>query len=63
MSRRDPMWRMAIRNDMAGITRLLDEGVDPAVDEERETWVRLMMGRCNGWTGGRVSLGVSLMRC
>ena len=48
------MCMMAIANDMAGITRLLNEGVDPAADEER--WVRLMMGRCIGWTGGRLSL-------
>jgi hypothetical protein len=55
MSRRDLMYAMAYRNDMAGITRLLNEGVDPAVDEEREE-VRLMIGHCNGWTGGCVSL-------
>ena len=42
MSRRDSMCMMAQRNDMAGITRLLNEGVDPAADEERG--VRLMMG-------------------
>jgi hypothetical protein len=48
------MWRMAYHKDMAGITRLLNEGVDPAADEER--WVRLMDGCCIGWTGGRISL-------
>ena len=47
MSGRDPMWRMAMRNDMEGITRLLDEGVDPAADEERGG-VRLMGGHCVG---------------
>ena len=61
MSRRDSMCMMAYRNDMAGITRLLNEGVDPAADEERI--VRLMMGHCIGWTGGRLSLRVWLMRC
>ena len=60
MSRRPSMWRMAYHKDMAGITRLFNEGVDPAVDEERE--VRLMMGHCIGWTGGRLSLRVWLMR-
>ena len=50
MSGRDPMWRMAMRNDMEGITRCLDEGVDPAADEER-IGVRLMSGRFVGWTG------------
>ena len=44
MSLRQPMWRMAQRNDLEGITRLLDEGVDPAADEERSP-VRLMIGR------------------
>jgi hypothetical protein len=56
MSHRQPMWWMARDNDLEGITRLLDEGVDPAADEERESGVRLMIGHCNGWTGGRVSL-------
>ena len=56
------MWWMAANNDLEGITRLLDEGVDPAADEER-SGVRLMIDHCVGWTGGRVSLGVSLMRC
>jgi hypothetical protein len=55
MSRRESMYLMAYRNDMAGITRLLNEGVDPAADEQR-TDVRLMMGRCIGWTGRRLSL-------
>jgi hypothetical protein len=55
MSHRKAMWLMAAGKDTEGITRLLDEGVDPAADEER-SGVRLMMGRCNGWTGGRVSL-------
>ena len=54
MSHRQPMYQMAIFNDLEGITRLLDEGVDPAADEERA--VCLMMGHCVGWTGGRVSL-------
>ena len=54
MSGRDPMHEMARRNDMEGITRWLDEGVDPAADEER--LVRLMVGRCVGWTSGHVSL-------
>ena len=52
--RRRTMYQMARDNDMAGITRLLDEGVNPAADEERS--VRLMMGRCIGWTGGRLYL-------
>jgi hypothetical protein len=60
MSRRDSMCMMAQRNDMAGITRLLNEGVDPAADEER--YVRLMMGHCIVWAGGRLSLRVWLMR-
>jgi hypothetical protein len=46
MSRR-PMYEMAGDNDLEGITRLLDEGVNPAADEERDE-VRLMMGRCIG---------------
>ena len=54
MSHRKPMWWMAYDNDLECITRLLDEGVDPAADEERA--VCLMMGHCTGWTGGRVSL-------
>ena len=49
------MCAMAYRNNMEGITRCLDEGVDPAADEER-SGVRLMSGRCVGWTSGRVSL-------
>ena len=57
MSHRKPMWAMAFINDLAGITRALDEGVDPAADEERDK-VRLMIGRCNGWTGD-----VCLMLC
>ena len=40
-SGRDPMCFMADRNDMEGITRCLDEGVDPAADEERRSVVRL----------------------
>jgi hypothetical protein len=57
------MWQVAYRNDLGGITRLLDQGVDPTVDEERDM-VRLKISRCNGWTGGRVSLWrVCLMRC
>ena len=62
MSRRDSMFSMAHHNDMAGITRLLNEGVDPAADEERNA-VRLMMGHCIVWAGGRLSLRVWLMRC
>jgi hypothetical protein len=46
MSRRDTMYWMARDNDLEGITRLLDEGVNPAADEER--LVRLMVGRCIG---------------
>jgi hypothetical protein len=57
MSHRTPMCQMARNNDMEGITRCLDEGVDPAADEERDK-VRLMIGRCNGWTGD-----VCLMLC
>ena len=59
-SGRVPMCRMAAVYDMEGITRLLDEGVDPASDEEREL-VRLVIGRCIGWTGRRVY--VCLMHC
>ena len=55
MSHRKPMWRMAQRNDLEGITRLLDEEVDLATDEERSV-VRLMMGHCEDWTSGRASL-------
>jgi hypothetical protein len=47
MSDHNPMWWMASVNDMAGITCLLDEKVDPA-DEERSD-VRRMMGRCVDW--------------
>jgi hypothetical protein len=54
-SGRDPMCLMAKRNDLEGITRLLDEGVDPAADEER-AYVRLMIGRCIGWKVGRASM-------
>ena len=41
------MWRMARRNDMEGITRCLDEGVDPAAEEERLVrlrWVVVLVG-------------------
>ena len=44
--RRGRMFLMARDNDMAGIARLLDEGVNPAANEERP--VRLMVGRCIG---------------
>jgi hypothetical protein len=52
MSGRLPMYVMAV--DIEGITRLLDEGVDPAADEEQ--WVRLMMSGRSGWTGEHVYL-------
>jgi hypothetical protein len=42
MSRRDPMYQMARHNDVEDITRLLDQGVDPAADEER-AGVRLII--------------------
>ena len=40
--RRRKMYWMAHDNDVEGITRLLDEGVNPAADEER--WVRRVVG-------------------
>ena len=55
MSRRLPMWELAYGNDIEGITRLLDEGVYPTADEERD-WVRRMMSGRSGWTGERVYL-------
>ena len=39
------MVEMACDNDLEGISRLLDEGVNPAAYEER-SGVRLTMGRC-----------------
>jgi hypothetical protein len=56
------MYCMARDNDMEGISRLLDEGVNPAVDEER-SGVRLTMGRC---IAGKVEVSLyslCLMRC
>jgi hypothetical protein len=54
MSRLESMYWMAKYNDMEGITRRLDEGVNPAADEERD-WVRLMSDCFSGWTGDCVS--------
>ena len=34
MSRREPMWVMGRDGDVKGLSRLLDEGVDPAAPEE-----------------------------
>jgi hypothetical protein len=51
------MYEMAMRNDMEGITRCLDEGVDPAADEERSA-VRLWWVVVLVWTGD-----VCLMLC
>ena len=56
------MWRMANRNDLEGITRCLDEGVDPAADEEG-IGVRLMVGSSVGSTLDMSLCGVWLMRC
>jgi hypothetical protein len=55
MSHRRPMWMMAHNNDLPGIKRALDEGVNPAADEERggeRRGVRLMMGH---WLDGCLS--------
>jgi hypothetical protein len=59
---RHAMYLTAKKNRLEDITRLLDEGVDPAAYEER-SGVRLMMCRCVGWIGGRVSLPRVLTVC
>jgi hypothetical protein len=43
---RKKMAVMAQHNDIEGITRLLDEGVDPAAEEERDYAVRLRDDPC-----------------
>ena len=47
MDERESMYWMAVANDIEGITRLLDEGVNPAANEERSP-VRLMFACCIG---------------
>jgi hypothetical protein len=42
----EKMYNMALFNDIEGITRLLDEGVDPAAEENLDSFVRFLDDPC-----------------
>jgi hypothetical protein len=60
---RKSMAYLALDNDITGITRLLDEGVDPAADVERDDMVRPRDDPCLSMVPSFLSVWMSRKCC
>jgi hypothetical protein len=60
---REKMAFMALVNDIESITRLLDEGVDPAAEEERDEMVRPRDDPCLPMVPSLLSVWMSWKCC